>query len=265
MDQVPQATPFRVAYYAASRYGITPAAPATPPMGPRKFDPAKALQPISATTSQQAGGATGQLRASGETYALDPTAAPNVIRYAIAHEDIYGQWSAWAIADTKPTEPKVVTAKHGQRDELRALRRAFGQARELIYIESARLVRTARLIGPPVAHEIDLIDVIHAQMAANSRLKVIICTPRLPDFDPSRQGWVRAAFAHRKKAVLDMTAAAQARVAAFHPIGFPGRASPIRSTTIIVDVAWRLTGTSHLPNMQGKRSRTSTIRSCTTE
>jgi hypothetical protein len=141
---------------------------------------------------------------------------------------------------------EIVTAKHGQRDALWALRRAFGQARELIYIESPGLARTARPAGPPAPHEIDLIDVIRAQLVANPRLKVILCTPRLPDFDASRQGWARTAFAHRKQAVLDLTAAAQARVAAFHPIGFPGRASPMRSTTVIVDDAWCLTGTSHL-------------------
>ena len=106
-DQIQQATPFRVAAYAAARYGITPAAGTVPLMGPRKFDPGKALQPISATTSQVVGDATGQLRASDETYALDPTAAPNTIRYAISHEDIFGQWSAWAATSTQPTEPKV--------------------------------------------------------------------------------------------------------------------------------------------------------------
>ncbi len=140
---------------------------------------------------------------------------------------------------------EIVTAKHGQRDALWALRRALGQARELIYIESPAFARTARPSGTPKTWEIDLVEVINAQLAANSRLKVIICTPRLPDFDSSRQGWARAAFAHRKEAVLELTTAAQARVAAFHPIGFPGRASPLRSTTIIVDDVWCQVGTSH--------------------
>ena len=146
----------------------------------------------------------------------------------------------------KRVQREIVTAKHGQRDALWALRRAFGQARELIYIETPGLARTARPVGAPAAHEIDLIDVIRAQLVANSRLKVIICTPRLPDFDASRQGWVRTAFGHRKQAILDLTAAAGTRVAAFHPIGFPGRASPMRSTTIIVDDIWCMVGTSHL-------------------
>ncbi len=141
---------------------------------------------------------------------------------------------------------EITTAKHGQRDALWALRRAFGQARELIYIETPGLARTARPGASPAAHEIDLIDVIRAQLVANPGLKVVICTPRLPDFDASRAGWGRRAFLQRKEALLDLTAAAQSRVAAFHPIGFPGRASPLRTTTIMVDDVWCLAGTSHL-------------------
>jgi hypothetical protein len=106
-DQVPQATPFRVAAYALARYGLTPAGTTTALMGPRKLDAGHALQPISATTSQQVGDSTGQLRASDDTYALDSAAAPNVIRYAVAHEDIFGQWSAWSTANAAPAEPKV--------------------------------------------------------------------------------------------------------------------------------------------------------------
>ena len=89
----------------------------------------------------------------------------------------------------------------------------------------------------------------------NLRLKLLICTPRLPDFAADKQGWVRAAFAHRKDALQFLTAKAEhlakeakerrARVAAFHPIGFPGRSSPLRTTTIIIDDIYCLVGTSH--------------------
>jgi hypothetical protein len=140
---------------------------------------------------------------------------------------------------------EIVASKHGLRDALWSLRRALGQARELIYIESPAFARTARPAGPPDAHEIDLVDIIRQQLVANPRLKVIVCTPRVPDFDPSRGGWVRTAFAHRKEAITLLSSAAQARVAAFHPIGFPGRSSPLRTTTIIVDDVWCLVGTSH--------------------
>ena len=106
-------------------------------------------------------------------------------------------------------------------------------------------MRTARPARAPAAYEIDLVDIIRPQLVANPRLKVIVCTPRVADFDVSKQGWVWSAYAERKQAFQDLMAAAQPRVAGFHPIGFPGRSSPMRSTTIIVDDVWCMVGTSH--------------------
>ncbi|MEB3359849.1 MAG: hypothetical protein VKK04_24195 [Synechococcales bacterium] len=139
-----------------------------------------------------------------------------------------------------------VTAKYGQRDALWALRRAIGQAREMIYIESPAFARTAYPDGTPTAAEIDLVEVIRQQMADNPRLKVIICVPREPDFAAEKANWVRAALKHRKEAIEHLTGQDRQRVAAFHPIGFPGRSAVIRSTTVIVDDVWCLVGTSHL-------------------
>lgn len=141
---------------------------------------------------------------------------------------------------------EIVTAKFGQRDALWALRRALGQARELIYIESPTFARTARPGGSPRPHEIDLVEVIRQRMADNPRLKVIICVPRLPDFIADKANWVRAALSRRKTAIETLTAQDRNRVAAFHPIGFPGRSAVLRSTTVIVDDVWSLVGTSHL-------------------
>ena len=140
---------------------------------------------------------------------------------------------------------EIVTAKHGQRDALWSLTRALGQAREFIYIESPAFAPTARPAGAPVGHEIDLVQQLGAALEDNPRLKLVICTPRLPDFAPDKQGWVRTAFAHRKEAITFLASKAKPRVAAFHPIGFPGRSSPLRTTTIIVDDVWCLVGTSH--------------------
>ena len=70
-------------------------------------------------------------------------------------------------------------------------------------------MRTARPARAPAAYEIDLVDVIRAQLVANPRLKVIVCTPRVADFDVSKQGWVWSAYAERKQAFQDLMAAAQ--------------------------------------------------------
>jgi hypothetical protein len=56
---------------------------------------------------------------------------------------------------------------------------------------------------------------------------------------------VWSAYAERKQAFQDLMAAARGRVAGFHPMGFPGRSSPMRSTTVIVDDVWCMVGTSH--------------------
>lgn len=140
---------------------------------------------------------------------------------------------------------EIVTAKRGQRDALWSLLRAFLQAREFIYIESPAFAPTARPAGAPIGHEVDLVQILGAQLADNPRLKLVICTPRLPDFAADKKGWVRAAFAHRKEAVDFLASKAKPRLAAFHPIGFPGRSSPLRTTTIIVDDIYCLVGTSH--------------------
>ncbi|MPZ48395.1 MAG: hypothetical protein GEU75_03625 [Dehalococcoidia bacterium] len=140
---------------------------------------------------------------------------------------------------------EITTAKFGQRDAQWALRRALGQAREFVYIESPAFARTARPDGAPQPHEVDLVETIRAAMAANPRLKVMICVPRWPDFAEDKAPWARASLAHRKQAIEVLTTQDRNRVAAFHPIGFPGRATAIRSTTIIVDDVWCMVGTSH--------------------
>jgi hypothetical protein len=141
---------------------------------------------------------------------------------------------------------EIVTAKHGQRDALWSLTRAISQAREFIYIESPAFAPTARPAGAPIGHQIDLVQLLGAVLEDNPRLKLAICTPRLPDFAPDKQGWVRTAFRHRKEAIDFLASKAKPRLAAFHPIGFPGRSSPMRTTTIIVDDVWCFVGTSHL-------------------
>ena len=141
---------------------------------------------------------------------------------------------------------EIATAKFGQRDALWALRRAIGQAREFIYIESPTFARTAYPDAPPESYEIDLVEVVRDRLEHNPRLKIVLCVPRLPDFNLSRDNWVRAAITHRNIAIQQLITQAPDRVAAFHPIGFPGRSAAIRSTVTIVDDIWCMVGTSHI-------------------
>lgn len=145
----------------------------------------------------------------------------------------------------KRLQREMVTAKRGQRDAFWSLTRALGQAREFVYIESPAFARTARPGDPPKAHEIDLVEVLRRRLQDNPRLKIALCVPRLPDFTPAKANWVRAALQHRKAAIETLTTQDRNRVAAFHPIGFPGRPTAIRSTVVIVDDVFCLVGTSH--------------------
>jgi hypothetical protein len=142
---------------------------------------------------------------------------------------------------------EIVTAKSGQRDALWSLRRALAQAREFVYIESPMFGQTARTPAgeDPLPHAVDLVEVLRSNLQANPRLKVMICVPRMPDFVESKANWVRAALAQRKQAIETLTTQDRQRVAAFHPIGFPGRSSVVRSTVVIVDDVYALVGTSH--------------------
>jgi hypothetical protein len=140
---------------------------------------------------------------------------------------------------------EMVTARAGQRDALWSLLRAIEHAREFVYIEGPAFTPTARPGAVPLAHEIDLVEQLRARMAAQPRLKVMLCVPRWPDMAETKEAWVRTALAHRKAAIRALTEQDDQRVAAFHPIGFPGRSAVLRSTTVIVDDVYALVGTSH--------------------
>lgn len=134
-------------------------------------------------------------------------------------------------------------ARDGARDALWSLTRALSEAEELVYVETAGFARTARPGGAPAAHEIDLVARLATRMAAQPNLKAIIATPRKTDFAPAP--FARRALLQRKEAFDLLDAAAPGRVVAFHPLGFPGRFAALRTTTVIVDDVWSLTGATH--------------------
>jgi hypothetical protein len=105
-DKLPDALPFRAASYAAARAVNPLGSPSTPLMGKRRFDDA-ALQPISATTSAEEGMQAGRLNALDEALALPAAPSPFPMVHGIAHQDIFGLWSAWAAAAHQVAEPPV--------------------------------------------------------------------------------------------------------------------------------------------------------------
>jgi hypothetical protein len=141
---------------------------------------------------------------------------------------------------------EIQTARDGQRDAMWSIARAVAEAREYVFVESPMFGRTAR---PDATHPedglVDLVTLLATRLADNPRLKVMVCVPRFPDFPVEQENWFRAALKQRKDAVDLLVAADIDRVAAFHPIGFPGRTTVGRGTVVLVDDAYALVGTSH--------------------
>jgi hypothetical protein len=128
-------------------------------------------------------------------------------------------------------------SKNGLRDTLWSLRRAVREARELIYIESPQFAHTGGTV--------DLVAEIITSLGAHPNLKIVICTPRESDFSQKYKGWSRQHYQARTQAIRDLLAVAPDCVAAFHAPGFPGRTAYIRTTTVIVDDVWCLSGATH--------------------
>lgn len=103
-DKLADGLPFRVGSYAFARLALAPAAPVVPLMGVRPLD--DALQPISATTSAQQALA-GRLQALDDSYGVQGAPAPNVLLHALAQQDLFGLWSAWASHSAAVAEPPV--------------------------------------------------------------------------------------------------------------------------------------------------------------
>lgn len=131
---------------------------------------------------------------------------------------------------------EYIVSANGLRDGLWSLARALREARELIYIESPQFASTGAT---------DLVALVAASLAAQPELRVIICTPRESDFARQYRGWSRQHFNARSQAVAALTAVDADRVAAFHPVGFPGRPAYIRTTSIVVDDVYSLVGATH--------------------
>jgi len=140
---------------------------------------------------------------------------------------------------------EVIVSTSGLRDALWSLRRAIHDARELIYIESPQFARTAYPSMPPKPWEIDLIADILVALTTRPNLRIILCLPRESDFAHNYKSWARQHYQARNEAVSTLLAVVPDRTAVFHPVGFPGRTAFVRSTTVIIDDVWCLTGTTH--------------------
>jgi hypothetical protein len=152
---------------------------------------------------------------------------------------------------------EIRTAKYGRRDAQWALRRAIAHARELIYIETSLFAATAQSGGGPTdpAAAVELIVELANRLQAEPRLRIVLLTPREPPFMNAYEPFSAYFYAERLKAAQSLALAGQTvdglngqrpRVVIAHPVGIPGRPLVIRTTTVIVDDVWCLSGASTL-------------------
>lgn len=134
---------------------------------------------------------------------------------------------------------ELSAACYGRRDTQWALQQAITQARHSIYIETPGFSFTRG--GSSASYALDLIALLRAQLQSKPGLRVIICVPRQPDYRESYIQWISSEIKERFTAIQTLP---ESQVVAFHPVGFPGRASNLEQTTIIVDDQWLLTGSS---------------------
>jgi hypothetical protein len=148
---------------------------------------------------------------------------------------------------------EVSSCQYGRRDSQWALGGALANARHFVYIETPGFCSTFDpTTNPQPTYGLDLIVHLQQRLAALPGLRVIVCSPKFPDFAAGYEG-MAAYEAQDRYAILVGQPGAQpptpsllptAQSVAFHPIGFPGRYSRIESHVVIVDDVWALVGGS---------------------
>jgi hypothetical protein len=166
----------------------------------------------------------------------------------------------WVSIPNKPEVQRqlvreVRSAKYGRRDAQWALLRAISHARELVYIETPLFGATSHDDNTVADSEtaVDLVTALMNRLAAEPRLRVVILVPREIPFTDAYAPWSKFFHAARVDAAgkldgaggtVDSPNGPRHRVIFAHPMGAPGRPLVIRTTTVIVDDVWCLSGTS---------------------
>jgi len=141
---------------------------------------------------------------------------------------------------------EVVASAYGRRDAQWALANAIDRACRFIYIESPGFCSTMKT-GSTAGYAVDLIQRIASRMNQAQGLKVMICSPKYADYGVGYEPFAAREVAERRTVINDLPTAIDfdnSRVAAFHPIGFPGRFSRLESTVVIIDDVWAMAGSS---------------------
>jgi hypothetical protein len=166
-------------------------------------------------------------------------------------DELLGEQTGAAIASIiRALDRRFQAARWGLREGATSLAAAIGRAEDFVYIETPAL--DALGLGPE--HDrIELWDTLRSRMAERPGLQVAICLPFwLPHGCPAPLQRVRDTAANQALAALGSEgsggplASPSDRVAVFSPSAGPGRTLRLAGTTVIVDDAYALVGTTHL-------------------
>src|SRR5690606_12904350 len=129
------------------------------------------------------------------------------------------------------------------REGATALVAAMRRAEDLVYLETPALDDRSFGAADDTVH---LLDVLVTRMDERPGLQVVLCIPVFVDANPPRP--LQRIRDREVRAALDGLGAGarQPRVAVFSPSAGPGRSLKLATTTVVVDDAWIMTGTTHL-------------------
>ena len=140
---------------------------------------------------------------------------------------------------------EFVACVYGRRDAFWSLKHAFNQAREFVYIEGPAFTRTD--YGSTATA--DLLTTLKNRMGAQPGLRVIAALSKELDYGQGYDTFAAREYTRRREAIDfidELSTTTKKRIAAFHPIGFPGRPLELMTNVIIVDDVFALIGSSTL-------------------
>ncbi|MTB50412.1 hypothetical protein [Lewinella sp. W8] len=146
---------------------------------------------------------------------------------------------------------ELSTACYGRRDSLWALEEGIQSARNFIYLETPAL-GPVRYGTAGNEYSRDVLKMIQDRMNEVPALKLMICVPKVPEYDRRYHPLRKKEIAERFKLFVATTSGSSTttpllrddRTVVFHPMGFPGRPSGLNTQTVIIDDQWMLTGST---------------------
>jgi hypothetical protein len=144
---------------------------------------------------------------------------------------------------------RFLAAARGVREGATALKAAIQRAEDLIVIETPALDK--RQLGIPSTNDdlddrLNLLDELITRMNDRPGLRVLLCLPVA--FDATLPAPLQRIRDAEARTAIDQlcNGGRQPRVAVFSPSVGPGRSLKLATTSVIVDDAWAMVGTTHL-------------------